>query len=81
MGDYSFAGYDGVSLQQFNNIFVQAAGEVFETRLNGKYDNLDVNVTKLVVEVTGVKNHTLTLEECKALAERFEALAWALVQR
>ena len=75
------AGYDGVSLQQFNDIFVRAAGEVFSTRLNGKYDDLDVNVTKIVVEVTGVKNHTLTLEECKALAARFEAFAWALVQR
>lgn len=72
---------EGVDLQQFNDILVHAAQTAFEGSLEGKYNGLDEGIVKLIVDVTGTKNHALSPEEKKALAERCEALAWALVQR
>lgn len=69
-------------LQQMNDIFVSAAKTIFGTELHGKYDGLDEAITKLVTDgVSESINHTLTTKECKELSSRFQALAWAFVQR
>lgn len=69
------------SLQNLNDILVQAATEVFNTSLHGKYDGLDEGIVRLITEATGTENHVLSSEEKLSLSKRCEALAWAFVQK
>ena len=66
--------------QELNDVYVQAAKNMFKDSLSGKYDGYSTFVTSLLEEnITSKKVHELSEEEKKNLSDTFEGLAWVLL--
>lgn len=82
--NYEFANalltYD-TDLQQLNDVYVLAGKKFFQSSLVGKYKSLPEMITQTIEEITGSKNHVLSVEEKQSLNEHFLGIAWALIQK
>ena len=66
--------------QQINDVYTEAAKIFFGETLRGKYEGYSSGVIKLMSDVVGNENHTLTQEEKDKLSNIFNGLAWCLNQ-
>lgn len=66
--------------QKLNDIYVKAAAYYFGETMKDKYNNLDVELTKMFVDILGDKNHILSEDEKVQLHNTFGGLAWSLIQ-
>lgn len=64
--------------QQINDLYVEAARNVFGESMRGKYDGYSEGLTSLMKNVLGNENHQVTKEEKAQLSAIFSGLAWAL---
>tara|TARA_R110002020_G_scaffold71388_3_gene184426 strand:+ start:340 stop:786 length:447 start_codon:yes stop_codon:yes gene_type:complete len=69
--------YDA-SAQQINDVYVQAAKNLFESRLRGKYELLGPATKSAMVSILGDEDHQATEKEKSELSEKFMAFAWCL---
>lgn len=67
-------------VQKLNDVYVAAAKNYFGSSLKDKYDNLDVELTKLFSTVLGDDNHVLSESDKVNLKDTFGGLAWSLIQ-
>ena len=72
-------GYDA-DAQQINDVYTEAAKTFFGETLRGKYEGYGSGVTKLMSDIVGDENHTLTQQEKDKLSKVFNGLAWCLNQ-
>lgn len=68
-------------LQQLNDVYVLAGKKFFKNSIVGKYQPLPEMITKLIEEITGQENHTLSTEEKLKLNQYFLGVAWVLIQK
>lgn len=66
------------SAQQINDIYVEAAKNLFGETLKGKYQELSSATQIAMVSVLGNENHDTTTKEKIDLSEKFMAFAWCL---
>lgn len=64
--------------QQVNDVYVQAAKNLFGDSLKGKYQGFSGSLDKLFGSVFGIENHVVTDKEKSALSETFRGLAYCL---
>mgnify|MGYP003120470515 FL=1 len=64
--------------QQINDVYTEAAKCFFGETLKGKYEGYGSKVTKLMSDILGTENHTLTQKEKDDLSNVFNGLAWSL---
>lgn len=64
--------------QQVNDVYVQAAKNLFDDSLKGKYQGFSGSLDKLFGSVFGIENHVATDKEKSALSETFRGLAYCL---
>jgi hypothetical protein len=76
----SLTSYD-TDLQQLNDVYVLAAKKFFNNSIVGKYPQLPEMITKLIQEIAGEDNHTLSTEEKQKLSQHFLGVAWTLIQK
>jgi len=69
--------YDA-SAQQINDIYVEAAKNIFGETLKGKYQKLSPATQGAMVSILGNENHDATTEEKLDLSKKFMAFAWCL---
>ena len=72
--------YDADS-QQINDVYTEAARNVFGSSMQGKYKGYSAGLTSLFKEVLGTKNHQLSEEEKSKLSAYFRGLAWCLINQ
>ena len=72
--------YDADS-QQINDVYTEAARNVFGSSMKGKYQGYSTGITGLFKEVLGTKNHQLSEEEKSKLSAYFRGLAWCLINQ
>lgn len=65
--------------QQFNDIYVGAAKEMYGDTLKGKYDGFAEGIVGLMQDTLGTDNHSVTKDEKQELSENFDGLAYSLV--
>lgn len=68
-------------LQQLNDVYVLAGKKFFKNSIVGKYQSLPDMITKLIQDITGEENHTLSAEEKAKLNQYFLGVAWVLIQK
>jgi len=64
--------------QQINDVYTEAAKCFFGETLRGKYEGYGSKVTKLMSDILGNENHTITQKEKDELSNVFNGLAWSL---
>lgn len=69
-----------INNQQTNDIYVIAASDFFQNELLDKYQDLDVELIKLIQSSIGIDNHILTNAEKKDLSDKCMGLAWSLIE-
>jgi len=67
--------------QQTNDVYVLAASLFFTDSLKDKYNNLDIELVKLLKSSIGEDNHILTETEKADISAKFMGLAWSLIQK
>jgi hypothetical protein len=67
--------------QQTNDVYVLAASFFFTDSLKDKYNDLDVELVKLLKSSIGEDNHILTETEKADISAKFMGLAWSLIQK
>jgi hypothetical protein len=67
-------------VQKLNDIYVAAAKYYFGDSLKGKYADLDIELTKLFINILGEDNHVLSEDEKVNIKNTFGGLAWSLIQ-
>ena len=72
--------YD-ITSQQVNDVYTIAGKSFFKSELVDKYDGLAEEIIKLLEEVIGTKNHSLTEEEKFNLNKYFMGVAWVLIHK
>ena len=72
--------YD-ITSQQVNDVYTIAGKSFFKSELVDKYDGLAEEIIKLLEEVVGTKNHSLTEEEKFNLNKYFMGVAWVLIHK
>lgn len=65
--------------QQINDLYVEAARNVFGDSMRGKFEGYSEGLTALLKDILGTENHTVTEEEKAQLNQVFSGLAWALL--
>lgn len=69
------------TVQQLNDVYVQAAKNFFGSQLNGKYENYSDGLKSLFQSVTTDDNHVMSTQEKDSIKEIFNGLAWVLIER
>ena len=69
--------YDATA-QQINDVYVEAAKNLFGETLKGKYEKLGPATQSAMVSVLGEENHEATQEEKSTLNKKFMSFAWYL---
>lgn len=64
--------------QQVNDVYVQAAKNLFGDSLKGKYQGFSYSLDKLFGSIFGIENHIVTDKEKSVLSETFSGLAYCL---
>ena len=64
--------------QQVNDVYVEAAKNIFGDTLKGKYIGYGENINKLLESSLGTENHTVTANEKDNLSQNFKGLAYSL---
>jgi hypothetical protein len=64
--------------QQINDVYVQAAKNIFGDSLKGKYQGFSGSLDKLFGSVLGIENHIATDKEKSAISDTFRGLAYCL---
>jgi len=72
--------YDADS-QQINDVYTEAARNIFGTSMRGKYQGYADGITKLFKEVLGNQNHQVSDVEKGQLSVYFRGLAWCLINQ
>ena len=67
-----------ITAQQVNDLYVDAAKIFFGDSLKGKYNNLSMELTQLIISVTTNEDHRLIEPEKRDLNKKFMGLAWCL---
>lgn len=70
-----------ISTQQVNDIYTLAGTKFFKNTIVNKYENLAEELVKLLEEIIGTENHTLTEGEKQQLNKYFIGIAWVLIQK
>lgn len=68
-----------VDSQKINDVYVEAAKNVFGDSLRGKYLGYSAGLNDLMRQIMGEENHELTDQEKLMLQEYYSALAWSFV--
>jgi len=72
--------YDADS-QQINDVYTEAARNIFGSSMRGKYEGYAAGITALFIDVLGTQNHQLSEIEKGQLSAYFRGLAWCLVNQ
>jgi hypothetical protein len=72
--------YDADS-QQINDVYTEAARNIFGSSMRGKYEGYAAGITGLFIDVLGTQNHQLSEIEKGQLSAYFRGLAWCLVNQ
>jgi len=72
--------YDADS-QQINDVYTEAARNIFGSAMRGKYEGYAAGITELFIDVLGTQNHQLSEIEKGQLSAYFRGLAWCLVNQ
>jgi len=71
------AGYDATA-QQINDIYVDAAKNIFGDSIKGKYEQLSPATQEAMKSVLGNEDHKATQKEKDELSKKFMSFAWYL---
>ena len=64
--------------QQINDIYVEAAKNVFGDTIKGKYEQLSPAAQEAMKSVLGTEDHKATQKEKDDLSKKFMSFAWYL---
>lgn len=67
--------------QQLNDVYTEAARNVFGNSMKGRYEGYAAGITSLFKDVLGTKNHQVSDIEKGQLSSYFKGLAWSLVNQ
>jgi hypothetical protein len=67
--------------QQLNDVYTEAARNVFGNSMKGKYPGYASGITSLLKNIMGTQNHELSELEKQQLSNYFRGLAWCLVNQ
>jgi len=67
--------------QQLNDVYTEAARNIFGNSMKGKYPGYASGITSLLKSIMGTQNHELSELEKQQLSNYFRGLAWCLVNQ
>jgi len=67
--------------QQINDVYTEAARNIFGNSMKGKYEGYAAGITALFIDVLGTQNHQLSEVEKSQLSAYFRGLAWCLINQ